>query len=373
MKSNKCKILYLALEMDIGGLQRVVNLLIRKINKDKFIPYLCCLDRGGIFFDQLDEKSVIKYILGRRPGKFDLKMFGKLVRIIKDNRIDIIHSQNGCSAYSALAGRLTEVKAIIHTDHGRLIPDRQTAILEDRFASHLMDHVVGVSAALTKYLAETVKINKRKLVTIINGIEIAKYEKLIPEHKRRRKTELGYEADTMIIGTVCRLDKIKNLDLLIAIVPKMAREMPNCRVVIIGDGPEENHLKELACRLQVQSKVDFLGRIEDVGKILPIYDLFVNTSHSEGTSMTIVEAMSCSLPIVASAVGGNVELLDQSNGVLFEPGNKDEFEEIVLDLIKDTSRLERMGYESRKKVERNLSIERAVEQYENLYSKHFSN
>jgi len=236
-----------------------------------------------------------------------------------------------------------------------------------------MDHVVGVSAALTKYLAETVKINKRKLVTIINGIEIAKYEKLIPEHKRRRKTELGYEADTMIIGTVCRLDKIKNLDLLIAIVPKMAREMPNCRVVIIGDGPEENHLKELACRLQVQSKVDFLGRIEDVGKILPIYDLFVNTSHSEGTSMTIVEAMSCSLPIVASAVGGNVELLDQSNGVLFEPGNKDEFEEIVLDLIKDTSRLERMGYESRKKVERNLSIERAVEQYENLYSKHFSN
>jgi glycosyltransferase involved in cell wall biosynthesis len=372
MKLNKCKILYLALEMDMGGLQRVVNLLIRKINKDKFMPYLCCLDRGGLFYEQLDANSISKYILGRRPGKFDIIMFGKLVRIIKDNRIDIIHSQNGCSAYSALAGRLTGVKAIIHTDHGRLVPERQAAIMEDRYASYLMDRVVGVSAALTKYLAETVKINRRKLVTILNGIEISKYAKLLPEEKRRRKTALGYEPDAMIIGTVCRLDKIKNLDLLIGSIPEIAREMPKCRVVIIGDGPEENHLKEMACRLQVQSKVDFLGRIEDVGKILPIYDLFVNTSHSEGTSMTIVEAMSCSLPIVASAVGGNVELLDQSNGVLFESGNKAEFEKIVLELMKDTNRLERMGYESRKRVERNLSIERAVEQYENLYSEQFN-
>lgn len=359
--------------MDMGGLQRVVNLLIRKINKEYFMPYLCCLDRGGLFYEQLDANSISKYILGRRPGKFDIKMFGKLVRIIKDNKIDIIHSQNGCSAYSALAGRLTGVKAIIHTDHGRLIPERQAAIMEDRYASYLMDRVVGVSAALTKYLAETVKINRRKLVTIINGIEISKYAKLLPDEKRRIKTALGYEPDAMIIGTVCRLDKIKNLDLLIGSIPEIAREMPKCRVVIIGDGPEENHLKEMVCRLQVQSKVDFLGRIEDVGKILPIYDLFVNTSHSEGTSMTIVEAMSCSLPIVASAAGGNVELLDQSNGVLFEPGNKAEFEKIVLELMKDTSRLEKMGDESRKRVERNLSIERAVEQYENLYSEQFNN
>ena len=367
-KLNKVKVLYLVLEMDLGGLQKIVSLLIRKIDKEGFIPYLCCLDRAGLFSEQIISEAGRKYTLNRQPGPFDIRMFGKLINVINKNRIDIIHSHNGCSLYAALAGRLCGVRGIIHTDHGRLVPDRKAAIWEDRLASYLMHRVIGVSNPLTEYLASKVKVRRNKLFTIINGVDSEKFVPISSGEKRSRRREFGVDKSAKVIGTVCRLDPIKNLRLVIDCVPAIMQKIPDFQVVIVGDGPDEKRLKEQVKMLNMNSKIIFLGRIGEVEKVMPILDLYVNTSISEGTSMTILEAMSCGLPVVASAVGGNAGLVDSSNGVLFPYDRADLFQEGVINLLGKKNILENMGKSSRERVEKEFSFSRVVDQYEIQYS-----
>lgn len=361
------KILHIVLDMDLGGLQRIVSLIIRKIDKVKYNSYLCCLDRGGLFTDQITLDSAQTYRLNRKPGPFDVRMFIKLIGTLKKNKIDIIHSHNGCSMYAALAGRLCGVKGIIHTDHGRLVPDRKTAIWEDRLASYMMDRFVGVSSQLTEYLASDVKVNKKKLTTIVNGVDSAKFVPFNNKERTVRRMNLGFNPDAKIIGTVCRLDPIKNLSMLIECIPEIVRIIPDCQVIILGDGPDEKNLKDLARRLNLNSRIIFLGRVANVEMVMPLFDLYVNTSLSEGTSMTILEAMSCGLPVVASAVGGNTGLVDKSNGAVFPHDRADLFQKSVVSLLSNPIILEKMGKESRERVVRRFSINRVVEQYENLY------
>ncbi len=367
MNPPKIKILYLVLEMDLGGLQRVVNLLIQKIDKEQFTPYLCCLDRGGIFYDQLTNTPTRTFILHRKPGPFDVKLFRRLYRIIRENKIDIIHSQNGCSIYSALAGRLAGVKNIIHTDHGRLVPDKKSAILEDRISSLFFNRFIAVSDHLHGYLATVVKINKNKLMTIINGVDTDRFKPLTPDSRRSLRNELGLAENDKIIGTVCRLDPIKNLEFLIGNMKSIYEEYPECKLLIVGDGPSRENLIGCAKSFGIASKVMFLGTKKNVEEVLGAFDLYACTSLSEGTSMTILEAMSCGLPIVASAVGGTPGLVDESNGCFFPPNNADLFIKNIIRIITNPSLLKELGKKSRAKVEANFNFNHVVKKYEKLY------
>lgn len=367
LESDKIKVMYLVLEMDLGGLQRVVHLLINRMDKKKFIPYLCCLDRGGVFYDQLSLTSVNRCVLERRPGVFDLRLFNRLCQYVKEEKISIIHSQNGCSLYAALAGWKTRVKGVVHTDHGRLVPDKKSAIWEDRFSSFMMDRVVGVSENLTEYLRTKVNIDNKKLLTITNGVDTHRFIPLSLEQRNALKVTLGLNRNDKILGTICRLDPIKNLDFLIRCFSSIAEAVPACKLLIVGDGPSEDSLRNYAKSLGVASKVMFMGRSSEVEKMLPVFDLYVCSSLSEGTSMTILEAMACGLPIVASAVGGNVKLIDHSNGLLFPLNDEKAFNQRVLSLLKDPERLKRMGACSRTRVETDFNLDRFVGRYEELY------
>ncbi len=359
--------MHVVLDMDLGGLQRIVNLLIKRMNYERFEPYLCCLDRGGLFCDEFTCDDVHSSVLGRRPGPFDMKMFRKLIKILKGSKIDIIHSHNGCSLYAAMAGKVCGIQGIIHTDHGRLVPDRKTAIWEDRIASLMMDRFVSVSNQLTEYLTKTVKVNEKILCTIVNGIDTDRFVPIAHEKREEKRVKLNLNVNARIIGTVCRLDPIKNLKLLIDSVPVILQKIPDCQVVIVGDGPDEKNLRDQASRLNLNSKVIFTGRVTDIEKVMPIFDLYVNTSVSEGTSMTILEAMSCGLPVIASDVGGNAALVDTSGGALFPSGQADMFQNSVINILSNPTMLREMGEKSRRKVKSRFSFDHVVEQYENLY------
>jgi len=365
--TRKLKILYLVLEMDVGGLQRMVNQLIRMLDRQVFEPYICCLDRGGIFYDQTVSNCAGSFILRRKPGPFDMKLFARLYSIVKKNKINTIHSHNGCSSYAALTGRLAGAKRIIHTDHGRLVPDRKSAVIEDRLSSYLMDRYVGVSEELTQYLAATVRIPPNKLLTILNGVDTDTFKPLNIEDRYALRRELGIGAGDRIIGTVCRLDPIKNLEFMITCMPAVVKLVPDAKLVIVGDGSARKALEQLALALRLEKTVLFLGQRDRIERILPAFDIYCCTSLSEGTSMTILEAMACGLPIVASAVGGNLSLVDDTNGALFRLNDKDAFITIMSTIFSDAeSRYER-GRISRRKVITSFSLDRMVIQYQRLY------
>lgn len=353
--------------MDVGGLQRVVHIMIDRLKNRSYDLHLCCLDYGGMFYEKIDQKLVSKYIIGRKPGPFDFKIYKWLQAFIKEKKIDIIHSHNGCSLYAALLKASGNIKGIVHTDHGRLIPDKKSAIWEDRLSSYFIDKVVSVSDPLSEYLHSKVKIKNEKITTIINGVDTEIFIPFNQGKKIQRRKELSIEEDANIIGTVCRLDSIKNLIYLIQIVPEILRINPKCRFVIVGDGPERKYLMEECARMRQNKCVTFMGNIVDVQNVLPIFDIYVNTSLSEGTSMTILEAMSCGLPVIASAVGGNKKLVSESNGVLFNLQNKRKFIESVVYILNDHRLKDEKGKKSREIVERQFSIDRMIMQYEDLY------
>lgn len=368
MSTGKTRVLFLVLEMDLGGLQRVVSLLIDKIDKNRFEPYVACLDRGGVFFEQASRASAGSYILGRKPGLFDRQLFFRLLKVVRQNKIDIIHSHNGCSSYAALAGRLAGVKGVIHTDHGRLVPDKKSAILEDRVSAMLMYRFIGVSAELSEYLVSTLRIDGKKVRTIINGVNDQTFCPLKPEERLAQRAQLGIAPGDKVIGTVCRLDPVKNLDFMIACMPAIVRSVPDAKLIIAGDGSERASLIAKAASLGVSSSVRFLGLRRDTEKIMPALDVYACTSLSEGTSMTILEAMACGLPVVASAVGGNVRLIDQTSGVLYPLEAGEKFVDAVTSLLLDESASAALGHQGRRKVKAEFSLERMVQTYEELYA-----
>jgi glycosyltransferase involved in cell wall biosynthesis len=360
------RVLFVVLEMDHGGLQRVVNLLIRNLNLAVFSPYLCCLDRGGVFSADLDPERVKMFVLGRRPGPFDFRLFRRLCALIRQEQIDIIHSQNGCTLYAALAAMVTRRK-IVHTDHGRLIPDKRTAILEDRLCSRIIDRFIGVSEELTEYLAAKVGVKRRILGTIINGVDTDRFHPFLPDRRAAGRRKLGFGDDEMVLGAVCRLDAVKGLDFMIRGLELVRRTQPCCRLVIVGEGPMRAELEAQVAAMNLATSVTFLGWQSDVENILPLLDAYVSTSLSEGTSMTILEAMSCGLPVIASDVGGNGRLVNEANGCLYPVHELEAFASGCLKVIASASARASLGAESRRKADSDFSLQRCVRQYESLY------
>lgn len=366
-KDRKIRVLFLVLEMDLGGLQRIVNLLIQKIDKDKFEPYLVCLDSGGMFFDQAASSCAGSHILSRKPGLFDRSLFRRLYGIVRDNRIDVIHSHNGCSSYAALAGRLAGVRRVIHTDHGRLVPDRRGAIMEDWLASHFLDRFVGVSAELTEYLRTKVRIGENRIRTIVNGVDDQMFRLRSAEDSRAIRSELGFRDADQIIGTVCRLDPIKNIGFMISCLPEILRRAPSSILAVVGDGPSREELSLQARLFGVESKVIFLGPRRDPENVMPAFDVYACSSISEGTSMTILEAMSCGLPVLASAVGGNPRLVNDSNGILFDLNDRPAFINAAVAVLADQDSRLAMGARSRLRVKREFSLTEMTNKYQMMY------
>ena len=143
------KVIDLELEMNLGGLQRTCNQLIRMLDRQSFEPFICCLARYGIFYDQTVSNRARSFIIERGLVPFGMKLLTRFHSILRRNKIDIINSHSCCSFYSILAGRLSGVKAIVHIGRGCLVPDTDIATIADRLSSFIMNRYVGVSHELT--------------------------------------------------------------------------------------------------------------------------------------------------------------------------------------------------------------------------------
>jgi sugar transferase (PEP-CTERM/EpsH1 system associated) len=368
MPSAPTKILYVALDMDLGGLQRIVHLLIEGLDRTRFESYLCCFDRGGVFYDLLTGQGVPGLILHRRPGPFDAALLRNLLRFIREHRIDIIHSHNACSLYAGLAGFMAGVP-VVHTDHGRLVPDKRSAIWEDWLAAHFVDAFIGVSQELTDYLASRVGISRGKLSTIINGVDTERFIPKISTEKHALREKHGIAANDLILGTVCRFDPIKNLPFMIESMPEIVSQVPRAKLIIVGEGQIQANLEKMISRLGMNKHVFLWPRRHDIEQVMPLFDVYVCTSLSEGTSMTILEAMACGLPVIASAVGGNRSLVNQDSGILVPLNDAVRYITETTELLHNASRLTMMGCESRRRVEEVFPLKQTIGRYQDLYVK----
>lgn len=359
------RIMQITDDLGVGGLERVISLLARHLDRTRFEPSVLCLRAGGEFADELKAEGVPVHVLPWSIERPDYLAFLKVAEVLRAERIDVIHTHNtGPFFHGALGATLAGVRTHIHTDHARPFPDRVRWMVAEHLLSHLAYRVVGVSDHTTGNLARYERIPRERLVTIPNGIELRP-----PTVGRlEMRASLGIPADAPVVGTAGRITEQKGLEFLIQAALLLRPAFPDLRIVLVGDGHERTALEEQARRIGVADRVHFLGVRMDIPDLLGAFDLYALPSRWEGLPMAVLEAMAAGLPVVASAVGGLPTAIRHGReGVLVPPEDATALAGALEQVLADPELRSRMGRAARDRYRANFTLEVMARRYEALY------
>jgi sugar transferase (PEP-CTERM/EpsH1 system associated) len=364
--ARRIKILHVLHSFAPGGLENgVVNIINR--SPDHLEHELCFLDRGGEFLERL-ARPVVYHELQKPPGN-DFHVILRLRELFRKRGVDIVHTRNWGGFDGVLASCLTLRPAVIHSEHGRDIADPAgmnfRRNLTRRALAFRARKFVTVSKDLDCWLRRTVGVPESKLILIPNGVDIECFR---PGKEHALRTDLGIAQDEFVVGTVGRLDPIKNHEGLVHAVRMLHEQGYKVRLVIIGDGPNRSRIETILKSSNIEDRVLLLGARTDVASLYRTFDTFVLNSVAEGMSNTLLEAMASGLPIVCTAVGGSVELVcDGDSGVLVEPGDDGALAKAIQKYMDSSETRTDYGRRARKIAIENFSLDRMVSRYVDLY------
>lgn len=314
----------------------------------------------------------------RMRGRFDGAYLHKTRNLIMKENVGLVHlyfgpTSHALSIYLGLRGYRHLVRTAPNLPsafrrpgqkmHGRL--GRYLA-LRHRFLARLVRKIICRSEAVLRDYA-ALGVPSQKLAVVCGGADAATY-RFSPESRSKIRAELGIPNGTFVIGAFSRLVKVKNIDRLIRGFQGLSDGSRDCRLVVSGDGPEKDALMGKAASLSLADSVIFLGNREDVAGLYSALDVFCSASLAEGMSNSILEAMSSGLPVVASDIPPNRELIDDGEGgYLVDFGRPDEFRRRV-ELLWNPEVRKKMGAYNRKKIIRQFSLEARVEKELEVYA-----
>jgi glycosyltransferase involved in cell wall biosynthesis len=358
------RVLQVVLSLNPGGTERLVVELVRRLNAD--IPMaVCCLDDPGAWAHELEADSIDLTALRRQSG-FRPRLGHAVARAARRHKATIIHAHHYSPfVYSCLARLWRPATQVVFTEHGRLsdAPPSAKRRIANRVLAKIPRKVFTVSDDLRQHLVAE-GFTPDGVGVIYNGIDVGP----LPDAAARTRARdvLGVSDDVLVIGTVARLDPVKDLGTLIQAASQMARAMPTL-LVIVGDGPERRTLENLAAHVGIGSQVRFLGYRDEARHWLAGCDVYVNSSISEGVSLTILEAMAAGLPIVATRVGGTPEVVDDSCGRLIPSRDPATLSMALLDLARHLTLRRDLGRAARRRVETRFTLDRMVREYQDVY------
>lgn len=306
------------------------------------------------------------------PGKGSLHLgyLKALVRIIRRNRVQLIHTHLlGSAVYGALAGMLTRtpVLAVLHgpTDLRHL---GRLAGLKRWLLKHGCVAVVAVSTS-TQEALKGLGIGPESVTLILNGVDT---ERFSPGKATQLRSELGLSDTQPLIGAVGNIRAPKAYDVLLNAAALVLKRVPDCHFAIVGEGGSEatRPLLELSASLGISERCHFLGFREGNPALYRNFDLFVSSSRSEGLSLAFLEAMATGLPIVATRSGGPQEVLKSGeNGVLVPVDDPAALASALCDVLSTPAQRVFLGARARACVVSNFSQEVMIQRYEELYAR----
>jgi len=326
-----------------------------------------CLEDLDVVGEELRAagRSVINLQKCRRR---DLPLFFRLAALIRQNHVDILHCHDELSwFYGTIGARFGGLKRIVLTVHGRRFDISGRHKLEQSILGSMSAAVVCVSSSIRQEMIEEVGISPSKAIVIPNGTPIRPVH--TPEGMRQQARQgLRISDSAIVIGSIGRLDPVKNLDLLLEASAAVMGRIPNIEIVLAGEGPSKEKLLQKAVRLGISDKVHFLGLRKDVPDLLSAIDIYTCTSDREGISLSILEAMAAERAIIATAVGGNLELIySGKTGLLIDRGDRQALADAITTLAGSTESRKQLGRQAAQAVETNFSVERMLLDYDRLY------
>jgi L-malate glycosyltransferase len=362
---NKPRVMQLVLSLSPGGTERLVIEICRHL-ADRVDFAVCCLDDPGEWAAELVPLGIPVTSLARRPG-FRPALALELARLMKARQIDVVHCHHYSPfVYGLLAAVIHPRVRLVFTEHGRLTdgsPSRKRRLVNP-LLSRWPAQLCAVSADLLQHMAAE-GFPRHRLQVVYNGIDAG--ERPRPAERHAARALLGVPADALVVGTVGRLDAVKNLGALLRAHAALLAAQPSAHLVVVGDGPERESLHSEANGLGIAGRVVFAGYRSDVRALMPAFDIYANSSSYEGVSLTILEAMATGLPVVATRVGGNPEVVIDGETGRLVGGHARALGNALIELAANSRLRGAMGVAGRWRVKRHFSIERMVEEYAAAY------
>jgi len=366
--SERPNVLQLCLTLDTGGLERVVVSLANELLSTGAVhPLICTVGKttGSLISEGI--APGVEWAELKGPPRFSFRTALKLAQLVRREKIQLIHAHGTQPLIYALSASALSGVPIVFTKHNSY-EDLNFFARHSVFnylACRRVTRFIGVSEQATEILKRVFRPVAQRCETHINGVAL--FSDAVREHAQ--KSRLAGEArGELTMATVCRLAPEKDLVTLLEAFALVRKDHGAAKLWIIGDGSERGSLMQTAEKLDLKESVKFWGFRGKVEQILSGADVYVNSSLTEGISISILEGMSMAMPIVATAVGGTPSLIKQGvNGFLVEPRNPEQLAGALLRLAEDRKMCRDFGEQSCLEVEANWSLRSMAEKYCEIY------
>jgi glycosyltransferase involved in cell wall biosynthesis len=356
-----------------GGAERLALDIATRLSQSRFRSTLCASRFGPGAAPNDSERQALgllretgtELVALDRRRRADIWPLRRLATYLRRERVDVIHAHMfGSNAWGTVLGRLTRVPVVVAHEHTWSFEGEPLRRLLDReLIGRWCDAFIAVSREDRRRMIEIERVPAERIRVLPNGITPG-----TPNPDRDLRAELGIGGGPLI-GAVGALRPQKAYDVLIRATVTLRAHHPDLHVLIVGEGPERARLQALVRELGLGDTVMLLGRRLDVPDILAALDVAVSASRFEGSPLAVIEYMAAGLPIVATAVGGVPDLIEDGvHGVLVEPGSPEALVSAIDELLGDRARASALGALARERSRREFDLDVMVNRVEALYS-----
>jgi len=364
--THDIKIAHIISALGRGGMEYAVSRLVIEQNKIGYPVHVICIRNLGPTADRLKAQGVPVHFCSFRT-RLDPLSLVKLRGLLLKLGVNVVQTHNYRPNVSGtIAAKIARIPAIISSLRTVNRWDTYRQFLMDGFLCQFRDAIVCVSQEVRNRYREKIKWCAHKLHVIHNGIDSSLLNPM--EKAKHLYKEHNLSPGHIHIVSIARLVKIKDHETLLRGFQKIAVQMQNARLLLLGEGPLEARLRKLSQNLGIESRVRFLGHQDNIAQWLTIADISVLSTHIEGFSSTILESMAAGVPVIATAVGGNLEAIKQGvTGFLTPHQDADALAEKALLILQDKSLQEQLRTKARKEVEKSFTIRATARKTLDLY------
>ncbi len=366
--SEPIRIAYVINAMIVGGSQTHLVQVMRFLDRERFAPLFVCLSGKGELLDTVRGTGVEVLTPGAGRAYKGLGLVQRIAALTQElraRRIDIVHAYLlRANLVASISARLAGVPILLCSKRG-CHERRGAELVMAKIGNALADRITCNAEAVRQFVHENEGCDLSRMPVIPSGIDTDRFQPLPPGDYTGR---LGLPADRILIGIVTRMRTRKGVEEFIRSIALVREKMPQAHGVIVGEVPTEGWLEQLVAELGLRDHLTLLGRRSDMPEVLSAFDLFVLSSHDEGMSNAVLEAMAMQLPVVATDVGGTGEVVRHGESGLLVPAKDPAALAVAIQqVLGDRDRARQMGRLGRDIVTQKFSARAMVRQMEDLY------
>lgn len=355
--------LFALTSMPVGGAERLLQNLVLRLDRDRILPEICCLKKKDVLGEILAQEIPVHSEL--LTSKFDLRVVWRVKRLMRRRRIDaVVTVGSGDNMFwGRIAAKLAGVPVVVSALHSTGWPDGVGRL--NRLLTPVTDAFIAVARDHARFLVEESGFPADRVRLIPNGVDTERFQRVVD--CRAMREELGIPEASPVVGIVAALRPEKNHPLFLQMAQRLVPDVPDAHFLMVGDGPERSRLEWLSRELGVANQVHFCGTRQNIPAVLSTMNVFVLTSHIEANPVSILEAMSVGLPVIATDVGSVHETVqDASTGYLVPAGDAGALATRAGELLADPVLARECGDRGRQLVRDCWSLNAMVRGYEDL-------